>query len=371
MIVSHSRPSIDQRDIEAVTEVLVSGKIAQGKVVREFEKELARYIGKRYAIACSSGTAALHLALVGLSLKKSDEIIIPSYVCTSPYFAALYVGARPRIVDIDQTDLNICAESVRDQLTRRVKAMIVPHMFGSPAELDKLLELGIPLIEDCAQSIGAEYRGQKVGKFGELSVFSFYATKMITTGEGGMILTDNREFYDKTLNIRDYDRKPLVPVKYNYKMTDFQAALGLRQIKKLPQFISRRRQIAAYYDEQFSRFGVVPPRNISRKKPVFFRYVLTVNRLRYIREVAGEKGVICEKPVWKPLHTLLPSAKCPNTDYVHRHALSIPIYPSLSKREIEYVTETLVTILRKNEGQKGVTRVSKRPFSKRALCRKT
>jgi dTDP-4-amino-4,6-dideoxygalactose transaminase len=346
MIVPHSRPSIDQRDVEAVTEVLVSGKIAQGKKVKEFENELARYIGTKHAIACSSGTAALHLALVGLSLKKGDEIVIPSYVCASPYFAALYVGAKPRIVDIDQTDLNICAENVREQLTRRVKAMIVPHMFGNPAELDELLKLGVPLVEDCAQSIGAEYHGQKVGKFGELSVFSSYATKMITTGEGGMILTDNREFYDKIVNIRDYDRKPLVPVKYNYKMTDFQAALGLSQLKKLPQFISRRRQIAAYYDEQFSRFGIVPPRNISRKKPVFFRYVLTVNRLSHIREAAKENGVICEKPVWKPLHKFLSSAKCPNSDYASRHTLSLPLYPSLKQVEFEHVAKTLKRIFK-------------------------
>ena len=346
MIVPHSRPSISQRDIEAVTEVLFSGKIAQGKKVLEFENELARYVGTKYAIACSSGTAALHLALVSMGLKNDDGVIMPSYVCASPYFATLYAGAKPKIVDIDQADFNICAETVKKRLTQKVKAIIVPHMFGNPAELEKLQELGVPLIEDCAQALGAEYHGQKVGKFGSLSVFSFYATKMITTGEGGMILTDNRKLYDDAINLRDYDKKPVKPRKYNYKMTDFQAALGLSQLKKLQQFIARRRDIAAYYDEQFSRFGVTRSYDILDKKSVFYRYVVTVNRLSRVRESAKKHGVICEKPVWKPLHRLLPNARCPISDHSWKHNLSLPIYPSLKKEESEHVTKTLGKIFK-------------------------
>ena len=346
MIVPHSRPSIDQEDIEAVTQVLASGNIAQGKKVREFENELKRYVGTKYAIACSSGTAALHLALVGLGVKKGDEVIVPSYVCTSPYFATLYAAAKPRIVDIDRVNLNICAETVKGRLTRKVKSIIVPHMFGNSAELDKLLEFGIPLIEDCAQAVGAEYHDQKVGSFGSLSVFSFYATKMITTGEGGMILTNNKDFYASMIDTRDYDKKPLTPIKYNYKMTDFQATLGLSQLKKLQRFIRRRRQIASFYDEQFSGFNVISTRDVVHKKPVFYRYVVTVNRLNYIRKKAKKNGVICEKPVWKPLHRFFSSVKCPNSDHAFKHILSVPIYPSLKEEEVEYVAKTLCTIFR-------------------------
>ena len=347
MIIPHSRPTIDQDDIEAVSKTLASGLVAQGGKVKEFENQIARFIGVKHAAACSSGTAALHLAILSLEANNKDEIIMPSYVCSSPYFATVHAGAKPKVVDIDSKDLNICAKTAKKHLSFKTKAIIAPHMFGNPAELDELLNLGVPIIEDCAQAFGAEYNKRTVGSLGDLSIFSFYATKMITTGEGGMVLTNNSEYYHRIIETRDYDKKPLTPTKYNYKMTDFQAALGLSQLKKLQQFIARRRQIAAYYDEQLSNFNLIPPRDILHKKSVFYRYVVTVNRLDYLRKAAKEKGVICEKPVWKPLHRLLSSVKCPNSDYAYVHALSIPLYPSLREEEIEHVTKTLRIVSKK------------------------
>lgn len=348
MIIPHSRPAIDQNDITAVAQVLASSHISQGAKVKEFEDGLAQHVGGKYASACSSGTAALHLALLALGVKAGDEVIIPSYVCASPYFAILHADAKPRIVDIDQADLNICAETIRTRLTRKVKAIIVPHMFGNPAELNSLLELGIPLVEDCAQALGAEYRNRKVGSFGDLSVFSFYATKMITTGEGGMVLTNNSDFHSRIIEARDYDKKPLIPAKYNYKMTDFQAALGLSQLCRLQQFLDRRRHIASIYAEQFSKCKITLPREDVDKKPAYFRYVVLTEKEELIQKEARKRGVMCEKPVWKPLHKDLPNVKCPNSDYAHSHALSIPLYPSLREKEIEHVTATLKTLFKKH-----------------------
>ena len=347
MIVPHSRPTISEEDVKAVSEVLRSGNIVQGRKVQEFENQIARLIGTKYAVACSSGTAAIHLALIGLDVETEDEIVMPSYVCSSPYFATLHAGAKPEIADIALTGFNISAKSVKDRFSNMTKAIIVPHMFGNPAELDSLLELGIPLIEDCAQSLGAEYKNRKVGSFGDLSVFSFYATKMITTGEGGMVLTNNNEFYARIIEARDYDKKPLIPAKYNYKMTDFQAALGLSQLRKLQQFINRRRQIASLYAEQFSQYRKALPDENTHKKPVFFRYVVLTEKVGLIRKEAKKRGVICEKPVWKPLHRDLPNLKCPNSDYAYAHALSIPLYPSLREEEIEHVTKTLKIVSKK------------------------
>lgn len=344
MRVPHSRPMIDREDMKAVTGVLASGYISQGEKVKEFEKRLAKFVGAKYGIALSSGTSAIHVALTALNAGTGDEVIIPSYVCASPYMATLHAGATPKIVDIDASDFNICAATVKKGITSKTKAIIVPHMFGAPAELDELLDLGIPIIEDCAQSLGAEYRKRKVGSFGRLSICSFYATKMITTGEGGMVLTNDYEIYNKIIEVREYDKKPLNTIRYNYKMSDIQAALGLSQLKKLTYFIERRRDIAAIYNERFSECDVTLPCTHSHKRSVFYRYVVMLNRLKHIQKSAKKSGIMCEKPVWKPLHKSLPSTKCPNSDYVYNHALSIPLYPNLTEEEVEYVVKELEVI---------------------------
>jgi len=339
MRIPHSRPVIDQEDIEAVTEVLASGMIAQGEKVRKFEETMAEFVGVKYGVAVSSGTSALHLALIGIGVKAGDEVIMPSYICPSPYLAALHAGAVPKVVDIDLTDLNICARTVEKHVSPKTKAVIVPHMFGTPAELDELLELGVPIIEDCAQSLGAEYQGRLVGSFGELSINSFYATKMIATGEGGMVLTNNSDSYSRILEIREYDKKPLTCMRYNYKMTDFQAALGLSQLKKLPNFIERRREIASLYTSRLSEYNIEIPHIYPHKKSVFYRYVIRAENAEVVQKRAKENGVICEKPVYKPLHTNLSGFSCPNVDKVYEQALSIPLYPGLSEVEIEYLLQ--------------------------------
>lgn len=339
MIVPHSRPTIDQDDVKAVADVLASGQIAQGEKVEEFEGAVARFVGTKYAVACSSGTSALHLALLSLGVGKGDEVVIPSYVCSALYFATLQAGAAPKIADISLSDLNLCAETVKKQVSGKTKAIIVPHMFGTPAEIDGLLALDIPVIEDCAQSLGAEYRGRKVGGFGDLSICSFYATKMMTTGEGGMVLTDDRELHARIRGLREYDKKPLRPARFNYKMTDFQAALGLSQLKKLSSFIQRRREIASIYDKGLSKHEMELPRVFPYKKSVFYRYVVKVDDVAGVQGRVKKKGVACEKPVDEPLHRKLTAFKCPNSDKAYEHALSIPIYPSLSDAEILYVLE--------------------------------
>ena len=346
MIIPHSRPSIDQSDIDAVSEVLSSGRIAQGERAEEFENALARYVGRKCGVAVSSGTSALHLALLSLGVGPGDEVIMPSYVCSSPYFATLHAGAVPKIVDIDLSNFNICADAVEPQISSRTKAIIVPHMFGNPAELDPLLELGIPIIEDCAQSLGAEYKSHQVGSLGELSVFSFYATKMITTGEGGMILTDDEESHAKLVELRDYDKKALSPTKYNYKMSDLQASLGLSQLSKLPGFIEQRKRIASIYNAALSEHDIELPSATADSKCVFYRYVVMLEKMDRIREKTHGDGIICMRPVFKPLHSDFVAVECPSSDRAHDHALSIPLYPSLSQEEIDYLLARLEEILR-------------------------
>lgn len=172
-IIPHSRPLITDSDIRAVTETLKSGQLSQGAEVKKFEKSLAEFIGKKRGAATSSGTAALHLALLALDVKEKDEVIIPSFVCTAVLNAVNYTGATPVIVDVEPLTFNISGDAVKKALTSKTKALVVPHLFGCPAEMDKLSEMGIPIIEDCAQAVGATFKGQNVGSFGLLSVFSF------------------------------------------------------------------------------------------------------------------------------------------------------------------------------------------------------
>ncbi|MDD1775867.1 MAG: DegT/DnrJ/EryC1/StrS family aminotransferase [Candidatus Methanomethylicus sp.] len=341
MDIPHSRLLIDESDIKAVTDVLASGHIAQGRKTRDFEGEFASFVGTKFATAVSSGTAAIHLALASLGVGRGDEVIMPSYVCTSPYMAALHAGAVPIIADIGNSDFNLDLESVKNRITPRTKALIVPHMFGCPVDIDPFLELGIPLIEDCAQSAGAEYRGRRVGSMGRVSVFSFYATKIMTTGEGGMVMTNDPEINDQLKALRDYDGRSLDVVRYNYKMTDMEAALGLSQLKRLPDFIRRRKQIARTYNNRLSSYNLSLQFQAPHKNSVHYRYVLLCEKMEQLRGHMRKRGVSCEKPVSVPLHFSFPNIRCPNTDFVYGRAISIPLYPALSDDEVDYVMDSL------------------------------
>jgi perosamine synthetase len=347
MIVPHSRPLIDAEDIRAVSDVLASGMIAQGEKVREFEAKIAEFVGVKYAAAVSSGTTAIHVALASLGVKKGDEVIMPSYVCSSPFMAVLHAGASPKIVDIDASDYNISIQSTRENVTSKTKAIIAPHMFGTPADLDEFLELGIPVVEDCAQALGAEYKGRRVGSLGSASVFSFYATKMMTAGEGGMVLTDDPEVYRMARELREYDGRSLDVTRYNYKMTDVEAALGLSQLRKLGCFIERRRHIASLYSERLDGSDVKLPKASSHKRPVFYRYILLTENLEQLRSLMRESGVMCERPVSVPLHMGHPPAPCPNTDYVYQRALSLPLFPGMTDEEVNRVIDSLEAALRR------------------------
>jgi dTDP-4-amino-4,6-dideoxygalactose transaminase len=231
-------------------------------------------------------------------------------------------------------------------------------MFGNPAEMDPLLEFGIPIIEDCAQSLGAEYRSHQVGSYGKVSVFSFYATKMITTGEGGMILTDDEECFEKLVDLRDYDKKALLPTKYNYKMTDIQASLGLSQLTRLPEFIQRRRHIASLYNDSLSKYEIKLPSVSAESRSVFYRYAVILDKMEQVRENAHAVGILCERPVFMPLHRKLKEAACPSSDRAHQHVLSIPLYPSLSQEEIDYLLARLEEIFRSARTHRGAAPTS-------------
>ncbi|MFH1674129.1 MAG: DegT/DnrJ/EryC1/StrS aminotransferase family protein [Pseudomonadota bacterium] len=346
-MIPHSKPTIDSEDIKSVCNVLESGAIAQGGVVKEFERSVAAFVGVKGGVAVNSGTAALHLALIALGVKTGDEVILPGYLCVAPLNAVRYVEATPVFSDIDPGTGNIDAKRAQAVVSEKTKAIIVPHMLGQPAQMEGFGDLRIPIIEDCAQSIGARYKGKRVGSFGEVAICSFYATKVITTGEGGMVLSDNKELLETVRDLRDYDEKISYMTRYNYKMTDMQAALGIEQLRKLPEFIAKRRQVAEFYEEMFADLPVRLPGKVDGCEHIFYRYVLRIGSdVEDFIKTMEDLNVVCRRPVYRPLHQLVNQTDLKNTDQVWNDSVSIPIYPMLTDKEREQVAFSVKKVLR-------------------------
>ena len=344
-MIPHSRPTIDQGEIDVAVAVLQSGRLAQGERVLEFEKELASLIGVGAAVAVSSGTAALHLSLLALEIGEGDEVVIPSFVCPALLNAIRYVCAVPVLADIDPETFNIDVRDLKQRVTRKTKAVIVPHMFGLPAEIREIVALGIPVIEDCAQALGSRYEGAPTGSFGVLSFFSFYATKVICTGEGGMVAANDLQLLEKIRDLRDYDEKEDDRLRYNYKLTDLQAALGLTQLRKLPVLIGRRQAVARQYDE-FLRERLLPvPACPPDRDHIYYRYVIRTKHAAELLAAGGEAGIAYRRPVFKPLHHYLGMAGYPQTEAAFLDTVSLPIYPSLRDEEIEAILQPVQSCL--------------------------
>jgi dTDP-4-amino-4,6-dideoxygalactose transaminase len=340
MDIPHSQPTLDANDAKIVMSVINSGHIAQGEKVSLFERRIARFQNVKHAAATSSGTAALHLALLALGIKKGDNVIIPSFVCTALLNAVCYTGADVRVADVGG-DFNIDATSVRTKINKRTKAIIVPHMFGLPADLGALLKCGVPVIEDCAQAIGARYQRKRAGSFGVLSIYSFYATKMLTTGEGGMVTSDDRALMDRVRDLRDYDEKKDSRLRFNYKMTDMQAAMGIHQLSQLPKWIGQRKKIAATYDAALKGCGLKLPEQFPGREHVYFRYVVQTDDQRGLLHRLRSKGIHVASPVFRPIHKYLQLKGCPVTDRFMSTAVSLPIYPTLSAAAVRYIAEQI------------------------------
>ncbi|MHB8910444.1 MAG: DegT/DnrJ/EryC1/StrS family aminotransferase [Syntrophales bacterium] len=346
-MIPHSRPTLDQDEVAAAARVLVSGQVAQGDEVRRFERTLASLIGAADAAAVSSGTAALHLALLALEIGAGDEVVIPSFVCPALLNAVRYVGAVPVLADIDGETFNIGVRDLAQRLTGKTKAVIVPHMFGLPADIREIVALGVPVIEDCAQSLGSSCGGVPAGSFGVLTVFSFYATKVICTGEGGMIAARDLRLIDRIRDLRDYDEKVDGRLRYNYKLTDLQAAMGVVQLRKLPAFIGRRRAIARQYDEFLQEYPVSLPARLPDREQIHYRYIIRTERLQELLDAGVEAGISYRRPVFKPLHHYLGLDGFPETEAAFRRAVSLPLYPALSDAEVQTILHHLQSVLRR------------------------
>lgn len=329
--IPHSRPTLGREEERAVVGVLRSGQVGGGREVDRFEREMEEFLGGGRATAVQTGSAALHLALLALGVRPGDRVLIPTYTCAAVLNAVRYVGAEPILADVSPETGNLDPEDVRRRLRARTRVAIVPHMFGRTAPVEEIRRLGPAVIEDCAMALGGEG-----GRRGEISVFSFYATKMIATGHGGMVVALGRREAERVRDLVEYDNRDDYRVRYNYRMSGLAAALGRVQLGRVPEFVKRRRRIADYYYRALG-LGPVPPGH------VFYRFVLRVGPVgRFVRFMA-ERGIECKRPVYRPLHRYGPAAagEFPGAEELHRTRASIPIYPSLQDDEAARVARAV------------------------------
>jgi perosamine synthetase len=358
-------PDLDEAEILAVTKVVRSHRLTMGSQTAEFEEIVANYCGARYGIAVSSGTAGLHLLCCAAGLGPGDEVITSSFSFVASTNCLLYVGATPVFVDIDPQTYCLDPEMVEQAITPRTKAILAVDVFGTPAEWDRLSEIcqrkGLVLIADACESLGAEYKGRKCGPFGIGGVFAFFPNKQITTGEGGMIVTNDQKVADICRRLRNQGRDESGPwlthlaLGYNYRITELSAAVGIAQFKKLTSFLEKRQRVADMYQELLrNETRVRTPRGRPGCKTSYFVYVIEVLSSVHRDQVIGglaQRG-IPSRGYFAPIH-LQPYIRArgmrignlPITEQVASRTIALPFHNNLARKDAAIVVDALREVL--------------------------
>jgi perosamine synthetase len=375
--IPYGKHYIDDEDIAEVVKVLKSDWITQGPKIEEFENALCNYTGARYAVAVSSGTAALHIACLAAGIGKGDEVITSPITFVASANCILYCGGKPVFADIASDTINIDPSEVEKKVNKNTKAIIPVHFAGHPCELEKIgliaKKHNLMVIEDAAHALGAEYKGSKIGacKYSDMSIFSFHPVKHITTGEGGAVLTNSKDLYEKLLLFRSHgitkDKNKLnnsdgpwyyemQELGFNYRLTDLQCALGISQLKKLRSFLNRRREIVNLYNSELSGIEEI-------ESPVEREYVKSAWHIYYIRlkdyknrqslfKKLREAGIGVQVH-YIPVH-LQPYYKenfgynggdYPKAERYYNSTITLPLYPNIKDDDIKYVIEKLKKVI--------------------------
>jgi dTDP-4-amino-4,6-dideoxygalactose transaminase len=356
-VIPIANPIIDDEEINEVIKVLKSGFIAQGPKVAEFEENFAEFVNTEYAVATSSGTTALHVALLSAGIGQGDEVITTPFTFAATANSVLYTGAQPVFVDINPEMYNIDPEKIEDAITDNTKAIMPVHLYGQPADMEPISKIAksydLLVIEDAAQAHGAMYKGKMAGSLGDMACFSFYPTKNMTTSEGGMITTQNEDLAENSRTIRAHgesNRYEHVTLGYNFRMTDIAAAIGIMQLKKLNEFNNKRIKNAEYFTENIkSMNGIIPPHVQKGVKHVFHQYTIRVNKtkrnamIKFLNDNGIGTGIHYPKPIYKQeLYQKLGfKAHCPEAENAAGEVISIPVHPSLTKIDLEKIVQTL------------------------------
>jgi perosamine synthetase len=335
--ILHSRPCITRQDADAVARVLQSGMIAEGRTVAAFEEAVGAYLGLRGGVATSSGTSALFLALTACGIGPGDEVVIPTYVCRSVRDAVLCTGATPVLCDIGD-DWCMTPATVEAVLTTATRAIVLVHPFGIADDAGPICELGIPVIEDCCQALGASDGQSMVGQRGIAAIVSFHATKLLTTGEGGMVLTNDAAMLAKIRRLKTGTANGS-DLRWRQPMTDLQAALGLSQLARYDVFLDRRRQIADAYFAGLADLPVRLPTSV-RNRSVFFRFPIRIAQdFAKVQAAFEAEGIQVRQGVDALLHWNDSNSanRFPVAEAYYRETLSLPIYPALTDVECDRV----------------------------------
>ena len=372
-MIPYGRQTIEEDDIQAVVDVLRSDYLTTGPKIAEFEKMVADYVGAKYAVAISNGTSALHAACFAAGIQPGDEVITTPLTFAASANCVLYCGGTPVFADVDPKTYNIDPEDIRRKITDKTKAIIAVHLAGQPCDMDEIHKIAkehdLLVIEDGAHALGSVYKGKKVGTLSDMTTFSFHPVKPITTGEGGMIVTDNEELYQKMMLFRSHgitrDENLMtrndgpwfyqqLDLGYNYRITDIQCALGCSQMKKLDRFLARRKQIVARYNEAFADCeNIITPYQLPETESGWHLYIVQVKNCdrRKVFEALREQGIAVNVhyiPVYMHPYYQEHGYKdvhCKNAEEIYSHIITLPLYPALTEEQQKFVIEKIMDAL--------------------------
>jgi len=369
----YGRQWIDDDDIEAVVEVLKGDYLTTGPYISKFEQAVAQYVGAKYAVAFSNGTAALHGACFAAGIGEGDEVITTPMTFAASANCVLYQGGMPVFVDIDEKTYNIDPNKIEEKITDKTKAIIPVDFTGQPVDLDRILEIAkkynLVVIEDAAHALGATYKGRKIGSISDMTMFSFHPVKHITSGEGGIITTNNKEYYEKLLQFRSHgitrNKEKLNEyhgpwyyemqfLGYNYRMTDIQAALGTSQLKKIDQFVELRRKYVSIYNSAFKDMDeIITPFQHENGESSWHLYIIRLNldkltsSRREIFEALQQQNIginVHYIPVHlQPYYQQLGYKKgiCPNAEKLYDEIITLPLFPAMSDKDVRDVIKAV------------------------------
>jgi len=356
-------PWITEKEIKYVTQAAKDGwNENYRKYIDLFEKNFSKYVGRKYALATSSCTAALHLSFLSLGLKKGDEIIVPNITWIASVEPLYWMGIKPVFADIESDTWCIDPIDIEKKITKKTKAIMVVDLYGHIADMKPILKIAkkhkLKVIEDAAEAVGSEYYGKKAGSFGDVSCFSFHGSKTVVTGEGGMLLTDNKKIIEKARFYSDHCKNPKkvfwnLEIGYKYKMSNFQAACGLAQLERIEELIAKKRNIFSWYQKRLSK---IPGLQLNTERPhtkntywmvtVVFDKKYKINKEKIMKEFL--KYNIQTRPFFYPLSSL-PAINCkvdtPISFNISSRAINFPCGLSLTEKQVDYICQTLVKIL--------------------------